>query len=239
MPCTITVTTKAALALYPSASQLKVQVGKINRQGIEEFVLHEGIVAVVDASHPYAAAISTGAIAAANQAKIPYLRYERAHIRDSETKHGAKVIELNSFDTLLTDNYLQGQRVLLTIGYRALPLFQSWQEHATLFARLLPHLNSLEVALAAGFTPDRLIALRPPISAALETALWRQWRISLVVTKASGTTGGEDVKRLVAAELGIPLIVISRPTVAYPRQTSNLSEVLRFCREHMLTIDKS
>ena len=238
MPCTITVTTKAALALYPPTSQLKVQVGKINSERIEDFFLQEGIVAVVDASHPYAAAISTGAIAAASKAKIPYLRYERAHIRDSETKHEAKVIELNSFDTLLTDNYLQGQRVLLTIGYRALPLFQAWQERATLFARLLPHLNSLEVALAAGFTPDRLIALRPPISAALETALWRQWRISLVVTKASGTAGGEDVKRLVAAELGIPLIVISRPTVAYPRQTSYLSEVLTFCREHMLTIDK-
>ena len=36
---------------------------------------------------------------------------------------------------------------------------------------------------------DRIIAIRPPISRELEQALWQQWRISLVVTKASGQSG--------------------------------------------------
>ena len=55
----------------------------------------------------------------------------------------------------------------------------------------------------------------------METALWQQWRISLVVTKASGTAGGEDIKRQVAAKLGIPLIVIARPQIAYPYKLLN------------------
>lgn len=53
--------------------------------------------------------------------------------------------------------------------------------------------------------------------------------ISVVVTKASGTPGGQDVKRTVAAELGIDLIAIARPTVEYPQQTSDLSVALDFC----------
>ncbi|WP_238393351.1 precorrin-6A/cobalt-precorrin-6A reductase [Myxacorys almedinensis] len=40
-------------------------------------------------------------------------------------------------------------------------------------------------------------------SDALERSLWRQWQISTVVTKASGTPGGEQVKRNVAKALGV------------------------------------
>jgi precorrin-6A/cobalt-precorrin-6A reductase len=104
-----------------------------------------------------------------------------------------------------------------------------------LFARILPSAIALEAAFKAGFTPHNIICLRPPISADLEKALWRQWQISLVVTKASGTAGGEDIKRSVAAELGIPLIAINRPIIKYPQQTSDLSIALEFCR-HQLAI---
>jgi precorrin-6A/cobalt-precorrin-6A reductase len=83
---------------------------------------------------------------------------------------------------------LQGQRVLLTIGYTPLHRFQSWHDRATLFARILPSAIALEAAFKAGFTPHNIICLRPPISADLEKALWRQWQISLVVTKASGNS---------------------------------------------------
>jgi precorrin-6A/cobalt-precorrin-6A reductase len=108
-------------------------------------------------------------------------------------------------------------------------LFSAWQERSILFARILPSVTALEAALAEGFTPDRLIALRPPISFDLEKALWQQWHISLVVTKASGTAGGEDVKRAVAAELGTGLIAIARPEIVYPQQTRELSTALEFC----------
>jgi precorrin-6A/cobalt-precorrin-6A reductase len=67
----------------------------------------------------------------------------------------------------------------------------------------------------------------------LEKALWQQWDISLVVTKASGAAGGEAIKRQVAAELGIPLIVIARPVVEYPQQTSDLEAALEFCQTHL------
>jgi precorrin-6A/cobalt-precorrin-6A reductase len=226
-PCTVTVTTPSAQALYPQSSELKIWVGTLKSPQLWTFCTQEKIVAIVDASHPYAVTVSQNAIAIATQKQIPYLRYERAAI------NALGAVELDSFETLLKEDYLLGQRVLLTVGYKALPLFQSWQNRATLFARILPAVNSLAVAISAGFSSDRIMALRPPVSAALEKALWQQWQISLVVTKASGEAGGEDIKRSVAAELDISLIVIARPKVVYPRQTNDISEVLTFCRQHL------
>lgn len=231
--CTVTVATDPARALYPLCSNLKIETGTIDSSQMNAFCLRERVAAIVDASHPYAVAVSQGAIAVAVQRQIPYLRYERDRVGSSILDK--TTIELDSFETVVNGDYLNGQRVLLTVGCRALPLFQPWQNRATLFARILPAVNSLEVAMSAGFSSDRIIALRPPITAELEAALWRQWRISLVVTKASGEAGGEDIKRSVAAELGIPLIVVARPKVVYPQQTSEISDVITFCRQYLLS----
>ena len=231
LPCTVTVTTAAAEALYPTTPMLRVRVGRLDVGQLEPFLQEQRIAAVLDASHPYAVEISRMAIRAAAARHIPYLRFERVAV-DAQADN-QQVITLDSFNTLVAGDYLHQQRVLLTIGYKALHLFCSWQERSTLFARILPAVKSLEAAIAAGFASDRIIALRPPVTAELEKALWRHWDISLVVTKASGVAGGEDVKRSVAAELGIPLIVIARPTIDYPQKTSELSVALEFCRSHV------
>ena len=228
LPCTVTVTTAAAEALYPKTSTLQVWVGRLSTSELEQFLQQQHIAAILDASHPYAVEVSRMAIEAATELQIPYLRFERLAI-DTQTETSS-VIALDSFQSLLAGNYLYQHRVLLTVGYKALALFRSWQDRSTLFARILPTVTSLEAAIAAGFTSDRIIALRPPVTAELEKALWRHWDISLVVTKASGVAGGEDIKRTVAAVLDIPLIVIARPTVDYPQQTSDLSVALEFCR---------
>jgi precorrin-6A/cobalt-precorrin-6A reductase len=230
-PCIVTVTTSAARSLYLPSQYLKIETEAIATSQMESFCQTEKIAAIVDASHPYATAVSQGAIATATQKQIPYLRYERPFIKTHLSDDNA--IALDSFKTLIEGDYLLGQRVLLTVGYKALPLFQPWQNRATLFARLLPAVNSLEAAINAGFSSDRIVALRPPVSAELEKALWQQWQISLVVTKASGEAGGEDIKRSLARELGISLIVISRPKVVYPQQTSDICKVLAFCRQYL------
>lgn len=228
--CIISVTTSAARSLYNPAPYLIVWVGRLTSAQIPEFVKQQQIVAIVDASHPYAVEVSQNAIAAAQHLQIPYLRYERPILSSSTASEGE---HFDSFEALLSTNRLQNKRVLLTVGYRPLQLFQAWHDRATLFARILPSAIALEAATKAGFTPDRLICLRPPISAELELALWRQWKIQLVITKASGKPGGEDTKRLVATQLGIPLMTISRPTVNYPQQTSDLAVALDFCYQHL------
>jgi precorrin-6A/cobalt-precorrin-6A reductase len=227
--CIVTVTTESARSLYPLTPTLQVWVGRLDEQQLEVFLRIHQISCILDASHPFAVEVSKMAIAAAVSYKLPYLRYERPELEESSKPNE---IVLDSFETLLSGDYLQGQRVLLIVGYRPLEQFRSWQPHAVLFARILPSMTALEAALAAGFTPDRLIALRPPISPDLEKALWQQWKISMVVSKASGVAGGEDVKRQVATALGVTWVAIARPPVSYPQKTSEVAIALEFCRQH-------
>lgn len=231
LPVTVTVTTAAARDLY--GSEVNTVVSRLQAEQMGNFLQKEAIAVVLDASHPHAAAISQGAIAAAQHHQIPYLRFERPGIALHSPDNRHPVTELDSFETLLAGNYLLGQRVLLTIGYRYLPLFASWQPQATLFTRILPSSVALETALAAGFSRDRIIALQPPVPPLLEQALWHHWQISLVVAKASGQPGGEDTKRRVAATTGTPLILIARPAVAYPAQTSDITAAIKFCAQQL------
>jgi precorrin-6A/cobalt-precorrin-6A reductase len=230
LSCLISVTTDSAVSLYPIASSIEVIVAKFSPDQLSSFLINNQISVILDCSHPFAVEISRTAIATACQLKIPYLRFEREEII-SPNQSGIQYVA--SFERLLSQNLLLNQRTLLTIGYRYLPLFQPWQTKAMLFARILPSQIALETALNSGFTSDRIMAFRPPISLELERSLWQHWQITTVVTKASGTPGGEDTKRKIAAELGIQLIIVERPIVEYPQFTSSVSEALNFCRQFL------
>lgn len=236
LPLVISVTTESARSLYPNSPLLQVWVGHFNLSQINQFLTQQNIIAVLDASHPYAVEISQNAIAACAQKDIPYLRFERPKWevgRWGDGEMGGRLIYLDSFERLITGDYLTRERVLFTVGYKVLPLFRDWHERSTLFARVLPATTSIEAALAAGFTQDKLFAMRPPIPINLERELWRHWQISMVVTKASGAPGGEDIKRQLAAELGVTLVIIEPPIIDYPKVTSDLGEAIVFCQQHL------
>lgn len=227
IPCIISVTTESAKCLYPESEYLTIWVGKLEKHQINQFVTNHHINRILDASHPYAVEISQLAIAISQTYNIPYLRYERPVINSQPSD---QIQYLDSLETLLKANYLQGKRVLLTLGYRSLSAFAQWQDQAILFARILPSAVALNAALKAGFTPDRIMALRPPLSLELEQALWQHWQISLVVTKASGTAGGEDIKINLAQQLNLPLIIITRPVIDYPQVTDSINDGMEFVK---------
>ncbi|NJL46939.1 MAG: cobalt-precorrin-6A reductase [Leptolyngbyaceae cyanobacterium SM2_5_2] len=229
IPTLVTVTTAAAQRAYPESPCLEVMVGALPLDHLNVFIQEHRVNAILDASHPFAVAISQGAIAVASQLQIPYWRYERPALDQAILANSALIQRVSSLEQVLAVPTLAGQRVLLTLGYRWLQAFQPWQTRTTLFARILPSAVALEAALAAGFTPDRLIALRPPISESLELALWQQWQITTVITKASGQPGGEATKQAVAQRLGTRLILVERPRVDYPALSHDLSDVLNGC----------
>ncbi|MEO0456641.1 MAG: cobalt-precorrin-6A reductase [Cyanobacteria bacterium P01_A01_bin.114] len=234
-PYLVSVTTPTATQLYPKGTQ--VWVGQLTPETLPVFLETHQVGAILDASHPFATVISELAIAASHQYALPYLRYERPACTDVASSvsppASSNILTVPDYAALLSSDRLANQRVLLTLGYRALPLFTPWQKRATLFARILPSAAALAAALAAGFLPQRLIAVRPPLTAEFEKALWQQWQISTVVTKASGHIGGENTKRQIAQALGVKLIIIERPAVAYPRITDQLSQAVAFAMATM------
>ncbi len=232
-PLLISMTTDNARALYPDALADDLWIGQLTPDHGDRWIQQYNIAAILDASHPFATAISKLAIALAQRHQLPYLRYERPPVshpaltwRDRQGRPGN--ITLPTVADVLTGAYLAQERTLLTLGYRALAAFVPWQSHGTLYVRILPSVPALTAALAAGFTSDRIIALRPPISDACEKALWQQWQLTQVITKASGAAGGEARKQAIAADLGIRLIRIARPAITYPAHTHTLATALQF-----------
>lgn len=240
-PCTISVTTEAAKALYPPSPTLQVRVDQIDDAHLGEFLQAQNIVAILDASHPYAVNSSHLAISAATHWQLPYLRYERLPLKSpqvpasfQEGKGPEKsVILLPNWETLLAGKYLVGQRVLLTVGDQPLQLFRSWHQKAILFAQVIPSPVAVAAALKAGFPAERLMAIQGPVSEALERALWQQWQISLVLMKVSERPEQEETQRKLAVELGISLVLIDRPILDYPEQTSDLARAVEFCRQQL------
>ena len=240
LPLLISVTTASARRLYPEHSAVTVAVGKLTAAQADAFIHTHAVGAILDASHPFATDISHLAIALAHQYELPYLRYERPQIAapanrtwlDAAGRPGNIVV--SQLADLFAAGYLAQERTLLTLGYRILSDFASWQSRGLLYARILPSETALAAALAAGFTSDRLIALRPPISKSLESALWQQWQITQVVTKASGQAGGEEHKLAIAAQLGVRLIRIARPELTYPAQTHCFDTAVEFALKHHL-----
>ena len=226
LPYVVSVTTPVAAQLYPKGAQ--VHIGPLSPEEMSIFIQQQHIGCILDASHPFAQEVSRQAIATG----LPYLRFEREALTDrlettSDSKGLVKVV--NSLDELINSELLLHQTVLFTIGYRYLNRFASLRQSSKLFARILPSSEAIAGTLAAGFSPKEIIAIRPPISEALEAALLRQWQITKVVAKASGNAGGEAVKRRVSAQLGISLILIARPQIQYPCQTNSVPEAVKFC----------
>ncbi|MFK8185369.1 MAG: precorrin-6A/cobalt-precorrin-6A reductase [Phormidesmis sp.] len=262
IPFVVTVTTETARQLYAETTQ--VVIGTLTLTQMAKFVRQQDVVCIVDASHPFARVVSEGAIAIATQRvsatgpiekpidwpventteketavslsrEIAYLRYERNQILPDNQ---SPVSIDTSLKTLLNCPQLHHQRILFTLGYQSLLTYTDelsrLRQKSKLFARILPSQVAISAALAAGFSSKEIVALRPPISLALEKALWQQWAISMVVAKASGHAGGEAIKRQVAAELGVHLRLLERPPITYPLQTSCVSDVISFCKAQLL-----
>ena len=102
----------------------------MNLEQMAQFCRSYQIAAIIDASHPFAIAVSEAAIQVAQTQNLPYLRYERPCVPQTQNK---EVTYVENFATLLQGQYLADQRVLLTVGYRPLPLFRSWQSRTNPF----------------------------------------------------------------------------------------------------------
>jgi precorrin-6A/cobalt-precorrin-6A reductase len=223
----ITVTTTAAVQLYKSLGKPEIFVGKLSETAIVEFIKQHQITRVIDGSHPFAVNISQRVIKVCQNLVLPYVRYERPFINFPPKT--SSVTMISSLSSLITENSpLKNKRVLLTIGAKFLPLFTEFHHLAQLYTRILPYPDSIALAYQSGFECDRIIAMRPPFNFALEKALWELWNIEIVVTKAGGKAGGEDIKYQVAESLRIPLIVIERPTLSYPFITNRLENISQF-----------
>ncbi len=159
----------------------------------------------------------------AQELALPYLRYERPG--DAQAAPAQRAASMEDAARLAMQH---GRRIFLATGSKDLATFVNADaagRHAW-FVRVAPDPAHLQRAIDAGIPRARLVAMQGPFSQAANEALWRDWGIDCVVTKDSGEAGGYHAKAAAAAALGIPLIVVDRPAIAYPAVAHDFAGVL-------------
>ncbi len=178
-------------------------------EGLAAFLRAERITAVVDATHPFAGAITAHAEQAAAQAGVPLLVLRRpgwqaAPSWDLVPDIAAAAAAVRAWP---------GESVFLTTGRRDLAVFAEDGRHRFLVRTVDP---------PDGPVPPRmtLVLDRGPYTVEGESALMRGHGVGLLVTKNSG--GPMTAAKLAAArDLGVQVIMVQRPplppgTVAVP-----------------------
>lgn len=201
------VATGYGAAAVPAAANLTVRTGRLDREALLALFRERPYRVVVDATHPYAAAITANLRAVCPAAGLRYLRVRRAVTAGDGVRHVATVEQAAAYLDTVAGN------VLLTTGSKDLAVFTrvtGWRER--LFARVLPDPKGMAACAALGFAGRNLIGMQGPFTREMNAAMIRMLDIRTVVTKDTGVAGGFPDKAQAARECGAELVVIRRPT---------------------------
>lgn len=208
--CAVTacVATEYGEQLLEPTAGLRVLSGRRDQAAMEALLEERPFDCVVDATHPYALAVSENLRQACAGKGVPYLRLERPAsrtIRQGQLREVASIAEAAQFLGTVEGN------ILLTTGSKELEPFTQVPQYAErCWVRVLPSVEAVEKCLRLGFLARHLVGMQGPFSADFNEALLRQGQICWLVTKDSGAAGGFPEKLEAAARTGTGVVVIGR-----------------------------
>ncbi|MBR1930129.1 MAG: precorrin-6A reductase [Lachnospiraceae bacterium] len=209
----------------------RIQVGRQSPEDMRRLLGEEPFAAVVDATHPYAVAVTAQIKESLDGSGIPYFRLQRrtqGAPQDME-QEGQNIRYFSSAQECagaLAD--IEGN-ILLTTGSKELGIYAADAEVAArMFVRVLPGTESLALCERAGLKGRQIIAMQGPFSKEMNLALLHQYQISCMVTKESGRVGGLEEKLEAAKEAGVLTCLIGNPE---KEKGNSLWEVLQALSE--------
>ncbi|WP_202081137.1 precorrin-6A reductase [Caldalkalibacillus salinus] len=220
---TTVVTENAAIALQEVG--LEVQIGRLTAQDMMALIRDRHIRLIVDASHPFAEEASKHARQAADECQIPYIRYER----ENQVFDDENMIRVNGYEEAAEVAAQKRGVIMLTTGSKTLHVFTERLQDlpgTRLLARMLPRKDNMEKCERLGVAQKDIIAIQGPFTKELNQALYKQYGVTLMITKESGKAGAVDEKIQSARELGITTVLIKRPDMDYGTCYSTFDEVL-------------
>ncbi len=218
----------------PESFQLSGALGKAARAHLlkENFPL-----AIVDATHPHAEKISKQLIEISEEEKIPYIRYERPAVELTDYSN-LNITTVCNYDAAGRLAVSLGENILLTTGVKDLEeilrgacLKDFRDSEQKWFLRTIPDKNSIAQAVALGLPRANIIAMQGPFHTHFNQALMEQWQINLLIAKNSGQTSGLDAKLEAATNLRLPVILVEKPEVNYPKMTADIDEILLYLKQ--------
>ncbi len=170
-------------------------------RGLATYLTEHRILAVVDATHPFAATISASAVTACDAGGVPLLRLTRSGW--SGRPDAAAWNWVDSVAAADRRAIQVGQRAFLTTGR------QTVADYAAMSGRYAL-VRMVETPTGALPPEWELILDRGPYTRSGELDLMSSRRIDVLVTKDSG--GAYTAAKLdAAAALGVPVVIVRRP----------------------------
>lgn len=206
---TLCVATEYGEIVLKENSFMTVHRGRMDEEQIREFIQNGKFEAVVDATHPYANIVTNNIKSAMEEMNIPYLRLKR-ELNTSQKEENVTYFETNEACAKELEE-IQGN-ILLTTGSKELKKYcVSEDVKSRLFVRVLPGMESLSLCMEQGIKGKQIIAMQGPFTTEMNEAMIRQYGISCLITKQSGTSGGYYEKLEAAKKTGISVFVIGHP----------------------------
>lgn len=210
-------------------AEIRLRTGKLDARGLVHLIREQGIQAVVDATHPYAAMISANAWAECRGMGIPYVAFERPNT----VTHAPDIHWATDHDQAATLACSFGRPVLLTIGVRNLAPYVAAARlrGVKLVARILDYPSSIEACRRRGLDLQEIVCATGPFSVMENTSLITRHHIGVLVTKDSGEAGGVRTKIAAARDSGCQVVVVKRPPRPEAGHSSipALMEAVRLC----------
>lgn len=185
------------------------RAGRLNEDAMAALVRELDIVAILDATHPYATLVQATAQKIAELLTIPYFRWLRPEtiIEDknvlfaADHRHAAGIA--CSF----------GRPVLLTTGSKNLEPYvhEACGVGVPLIVRVLDRPESVEACRRAGIDELSIISGRGPFSKEENLAVIRKFDIGVLVTKDGGIPGGVRPKIEAAQMENCQVVIVRRP----------------------------
>jgi precorrin-6A/cobalt-precorrin-6A reductase len=188
----------------PAQQPVPVRVGGFGgAEGLADYLAHQEIDVLIDATHPYAAIISANAADAARRTRVALV----ALLRSSwKAVTGDRWIEVNDVTGAVLAVGETPRRVFLALGRKEIEPFATAPQNHYLVRSVDPVVPPLAVPHAVYVTG------RGPFDEADERTMLEQHRIDVIVAKNSG--GGATYGKIAAARaLGLPVIMLRRPAL--------------------------
>ena len=219
----------AGRTIAPRLPPIATRIGGFGgAAGLAQYLRDNATGVLIDATHPFAEQISANAILAANATQTPLIVLSRPAWRPVKGDQWTMAASLEAAAAALPD---LSARVFLTVGRQSLSPFAAKPQHTYVIRVIDPP------DIPAGLDKVEIIVGRGPFDANAELALLRKHRISLLVSKNSG--GKAAAAKLAAARtLGLPVIMVERPTAATAAAVCSIEDVLAVLGLHHASLAK-
>lgn len=214
--CTVSVATEYGAGLLPKAENLTILQGRLDSRKMTDLFLEKDYSCVIDATHPFATAVSKEIKKACLLSQLPYLRFARATASSAGEEQEAAVLSSVFFfqDMETAANWLEKQDggIFVSTGSKELPfLSQKISRKSRLFVRVLPAEESLKICASCKIPPEQIIAMQGPFSQEQNEAHFAKSGAKILLTKESGKRGGYFEKIRAAEKMGMRVAVIRNP----------------------------